>query len=479
MLNPKQKLFRQESLAHLSSPERLDQLMQVVAPRDWVVLAALGSLVAVAVGWSIWGRIPITVTGRGVLLYPNRTNELQTPVAGQLKQLKIKPGDRVRRGEVIGFIDRLDIRKEIQQQTSKLRTLEQQNQQLATLNQQRSAVDIQVLQEKRQTLEQMLQDKQEISPTLRTTDLLTIQKQRQTLQQTLQDKQALVAVLKQQLDNRKQLQREGAISADRVLEATQAYQANLQQISSLNAQVQELRSKEVTIEQTYRTTQGQIADLQTQIQDLQSQEKNLAQRSLESTNTRTNQIQEVKQKIAQLTLQLRDASQIISQHDGRVLELSARPGQVLNAGVRLGLIETTATSRQLATMVYFPIKDGKRIQSGMTLQITPDIVKRERFGGIIGEVQAISAFPVSQQSILSTVGNAEVAESLTFQGGQVEVLATLNPDPSTYTGYQWSSSRGPQVQLSPGTTASVRVTVDQQAPITFVLPILRSLTNIN
>lgn len=65
MVDQKHSLFRKESLERLSSPERLDQLMQVVSPKSWLPLASLGSLVVVVVVWSIYGRIPITVEGRG------------------------------------------------------------------------------------------------------------------------------------------------------------------------------------------------------------------------------------------------------------------------------------------------------------------------------------------------------------------------------------------------------------------------------
>jgi hypothetical protein len=70
-------IFRQESLERLSSPEQLDQLMQIVNSRSWLSLAALGSLVGLAVVWSIFGRIPIMVAGKGVLVHPTRSsNEL-------------------------------------------------------------------------------------------------------------------------------------------------------------------------------------------------------------------------------------------------------------------------------------------------------------------------------------------------------------------------------------------------------------------
>ncbi|MBD2463073.1 hypothetical protein H6G89_18720 [Oscillatoria sp. FACHB-1407] len=70
-------IFRQESLERLSSPEQLDQLMQVVNAKSWLSLATLGSLMFLALLWSVLGRIPIAVTGRGILVYSsNSASEL-------------------------------------------------------------------------------------------------------------------------------------------------------------------------------------------------------------------------------------------------------------------------------------------------------------------------------------------------------------------------------------------------------------------
>ena len=48
MLNQKRGLFRKESVERLSSPERQDQLMQVVNPKSWLTLTSLGFLVVIA-----------------------------------------------------------------------------------------------------------------------------------------------------------------------------------------------------------------------------------------------------------------------------------------------------------------------------------------------------------------------------------------------------------------------------------------------
>ncbi|MEB3358647.1 MAG: hypothetical protein VKK04_18115 [Synechococcales bacterium] len=71
----KTTLFRKESLERLSSPEQLDQLMQVVNPRSWIPLGALGGLLALGLVWSVFGRIPITVIGHGRLVYPSDSNK--------------------------------------------------------------------------------------------------------------------------------------------------------------------------------------------------------------------------------------------------------------------------------------------------------------------------------------------------------------------------------------------------------------------
>lgn len=45
----KKQIFREESLERLSSPERLDRLMQIVDRRDWLPLSTLGALVVAAI----------------------------------------------------------------------------------------------------------------------------------------------------------------------------------------------------------------------------------------------------------------------------------------------------------------------------------------------------------------------------------------------------------------------------------------------
>ena len=94
MSEKKRSIFRQQALDRLSSPERLDRLMQVVSPKDWLPLGGLVVFGLLAALWSVFGNIPITVTGKGVLINPRRVVELQSPISGELKSLKIKEKDK-------------------------------------------------------------------------------------------------------------------------------------------------------------------------------------------------------------------------------------------------------------------------------------------------------------------------------------------------------------------------------------------------
>jgi hypothetical protein len=158
---------------------------------------------------------------------------------------------------------------------------------------------------------------------------------------------------------------------------------------------------------------------------------------------------------------------------GLGLETATQPASMVPRSEPIERIKPKSTAN-LVALSYFALKDGQQIQPGMTVQITPDTVKREQFGGILGKVQSVSRVPVTQQDMINLIGNAEIAKNLSREGGQMQVWVELQPSPTTFSGYQWSSSLGPDAIVTAGITTSVRVTLETQAPITFVFPLLKS-----
>jgi hypothetical protein len=86
-------VFRKVSLERMSSPEQLDQMMQVTTPRGWVVLAALIVLIIFAVFWGIFGSISTKVTGMGILLKRGGVFNVGTDSSGQVIDLRTAEGE--------------------------------------------------------------------------------------------------------------------------------------------------------------------------------------------------------------------------------------------------------------------------------------------------------------------------------------------------------------------------------------------------
>jgi len=529
----KEGIFRQESLERLSSPERLDQLMQVLAPKDWLALTVFGSLTILGLAWSIVGRIPITVQGRGIFLQPRQVVDLQSSIAGQLKSLNVSNGQCVKKDEVLATIEPVALQQQLRLAQEKLDKLQKQATDASLMSSQRMQLEKSAIASSQATLQKSLQDTQALAPilkekglnaidkqrvslmqrlqeiqafapTLKEKGLTAIQQQRSSLQQRLKDAKALIPVLEQRFQIRRKLAREGAISVDSVLEieleykqevqkfselavqqkqldltetqTQQTYQESVNKIGEMQSQLQELELQTVKIEREYLDNLRSIKDTQSQLQELNTKYKRLEQESLETFNQRNKEVQEIGREVIRLEQQLTENSRILSSQDGCILELMATVGQVVQPGSRLGNMRVGREEKLGLAIAYFPIKDGKQIKPEMTISITPDTVQRERFGGIVGKVTAVSPLPVTAEGTAALIGNSEVAKNLTGEtGAAIQITANLESDERNPSGYKWSSSKGPTSKITPGTTATVRVTIEEQAPITFLLPFLREL----
>ncbi len=534
MQNKETKLFRTEALERLSSPEQLDQLIQVVRPQAWMPLVSMGFLVLVAGTWSVVGRIPLTVTGSGVLSRPRNVVQFQALGGGQLLTLNIKPGDVVKQGQVLATIDQSNIKQQLQQERAKYIQLQEQNQDTEKLQKQQIVLSQKTLEQQQKDYEESLR-RESVSPTLHSETIRALEQKRQSLEHSLSREKvepvlykknlaalaekrksllerssqlsSLLRTLEERVSTRRSLFEQKVISQDTLLQSQQDllnqkaqvsdiqtqlkdlevqktnaerdYLQNLNKFDDINNNIQEIKVQKTNADRDYLQNLNKLDEIKTKLKDIEVQKTKLVQQDLEKSINKINQIQEVRRKIASLKLQLEQNSQIISKYNGRVLEVSGLSGQVISPGSRIGLIEAEDPLAQLESLVYFADKDGKLLKPGMTVQVTPSVVKRDRYGGIIGVVTKVSPFPVTIQDITAQVGNEDLAKSFaSSNAARVQVFIQLQKDPTTVTGYKWSSSKGPALTLSSGTTTQVRVKVGEVAPISYIIPIFRSLTGI-
>jgi HlyD family secretion protein len=246
-------------------------------------------------------------------------------------------------------------------------------------------------------------------------------------------------------------------------------------IRSLRAQAQEYREKIETQEEAVERgllTRSTLLDTK---QQLTSTEQQIAQ-TIADLGEKQNRIDNLRREISELESQLGSKTEVMSPYNGRVLEIAATVGDLISQGNRIVTLENI--EEPIEAVIYIPAGDGKKVRPGMRAQISPSTVKSEEYGFIIGKVDWVSDFPVTPEGLKKVLRNEQLVSDLTGQSAPIEVEVKLIENPETESGFEWSSSKGPPMQVFSGTVCNANVTVEKKRPISYVLPIVRAVTGI-
>ena len=160
--------------------------------------------------------------------------------------------------------------------------------------------------------------------------------------------------------------------------------------------------------------------------------------------------------------------EITSSVSGVVTEVYVRRGMYDRNGEALALIEPP--NDELVVTAYIDAADGKSVDPGMKVYISPSSAPAAQYGSMLGHVRSVSASPVDQKRLELMVGrNPALIQRLTGSGAVVEVQITLDPDPSTPTGFDWTSGMGPEYPITSGTLSKVQIVTQDRRPISRLL----------
>lgn len=186
-----------------------------------------------------------------------------------------------------------------------------------------------------------------------------------------------------------------------------------------------------------------------------------------------NNVAAAQRRLVELRQQLGRSQVIRSPYAGPVSEVQVAVGDLIEPRTPLMTIEPK--SGKVNAIVYIPAHEGKRITLGMTTQISPDTVRREEYGVMVGRVKSVSSYPVTLEGMLRVLRNEKLATSLAGEGAYFEVVIELFRDPTTKSGFHWSSSEGPPYSVVTGTGCTGAVSVETNRPIQYLLPWLRKM----
>lgn len=122
------------------------------------------------------------------------------------------------------------------------------------------------------------------------------------------------------------------------------------------------------------------------------------------------------------------AQPVYSLFPGRVADLKATAGQLLQSGDPLLLLDPTSPTNPLQAMLYLPAEQTQQLQLDL-----PVALQLPNGTTITGRVLAIGNFPVSPALIAQQVGNAELSAQLTTSDTPLAVQVGLDALPAGVT----------------------------------------------
>jgi HlyD family secretion protein len=405
--------FRQTALARLNNPEQLDRLLTVTTSRSWIALAAFLLLILTAVAWSLIGTLPTYATGRGLMI--NQGGYIQdatAPGPGTLAEIFVKLGDEVTKGQIIARL----VSPSTKEQMASARELVAERTDEAARQRAEAAAEQREMDagydRRRGALRQL-----EAAAKIRADQL----------QAKLEDEEALL--------------KENVVTRSTVLSTQAERDGARQQTADAAAQLAEINSR--SLDQKFQIGRR-----------VKAAEYDLA---------------EAQRKLNELVTDFRSGTEVRAPATGRVDVIRANLGDRLNRGDGVLTVETPG--QHLEFLLFVSIREGGKIKIGQPVTITPNGVVREEEGTMLGVVASVSRFAFDAEAI--RILNEELVRSFTAAGPVFLAHVALELDPTTVSGYKWTSSKGAEVQVKAGSFATGDVLVKTQRPIGLVIPTLR------
>lgn len=164
-------------------------------------------------------------------------------------------------------------------------------------------------------------------------------------------------------------------------------------------------------------------------------------------------------------------SRIVSTISGRIVEINVSQGTIIREGTTILSVENP--DEKLGAIIYIPIGEGKKVKPGMEIDVTPASVKKEETGSLLGLVTSVSAYPVTYEGMMNTLGNEELAKMFA-KVTPYAVMVDFIPDIRKEGEYRWSTGNTSSIQIKSGTLCVGDITVGKKRPISYIIPFFTS-----
>ena len=115
--------YRSDSLDSLVSSDDLDQASSLIRFRSFLFLVVFAILLSLGVLCCIFIEVPIKVSGSSVIWSDVGVLQVAAKDPGSIKEISVKVGDRVEKGQVIADLDQSQIEDKLEATQRKLKVL--------------------------------------------------------------------------------------------------------------------------------------------------------------------------------------------------------------------------------------------------------------------------------------------------------------------------------------------------------------------
>ena len=158
---------------------------------------------------------------------------------------------------------------------------------------------------------------------------------------------------------------------------------------------------------------------------------------------------------------------VYSTRSGTVDEIMVQEGAVIGTGSPIITVRNDDGRNELSGIMYVSVNKGKSVKPGQTIQIAPGSVDISQSGSLLGTVRSVSQYPVSAQTMQSTLNNEQLVQAIlqAQQGAVMEVIFDLVKDPGSESGYLWTSSVGEHKPITAGSFCTGTIIIERRPPI--------------
>ncbi|MBW7920580.1 MAG: NHLP bacteriocin system secretion protein [Rubellimicrobium sp.] len=414
-------LFRDKARQAAAGQLAHDDALRVMRPRFWLAGLALAALCAGAVAFGFVFTVPVTVQGRGILLSAGGVIDVVANTSGQITEIAARPGALLGAGAVVARIGQPDLELQLEAARAAHDDAARSHDQLRAFQAREAAASARAQAQRLDTLDGRLR----------------LLESRRT---ALAERRAGFA----------DLARRGAIARDRLLDA----ESDLMAVESSLADARDERA------QLEAAATARRIDAEAQL--------------LRSGIARD----EAARKVAALQTQLERLQEVRAPFGGRVVELRANTGQIVQNGSAILALERDPDAAPIL-IAYVAGFEAKRVRHGMAVEIAPASTTREEQGFIRGRVVRVSEAPSSSAGMMRRLQNDRLVDRFMSQiDTPVEVEVAIETDAAGAVLWSTPAPDGDRAarRVENGTLAEVTFTLAEMPLAALAVQALRGLS---